>query len=72
MPLFIAFQSSITTSLTIINKSVLVNDTYFTMKINTINHFLNNHVKLKWDTYRETERVSQPLKKNQSLSLEMR
>lgn len=58
IPLFIAFQSSITTSLTIMG--VLVNHTDFTIKINTINinHFLNNRVKLKWDTYFETEGVS--------------
>ena len=45
--LFIAFESSITISLTIINKCVLVNDTHLTIKINTISHFLNNNVKLK-------------------------
>jgi len=50
IPLFIAFQSSIITALTIINKDALVNDTYFAFKINTINHFLNSRVKLKWDT----------------------
>jgi len=35
-------SSNLTTSLTTINKSVLVNDTNFTIKINTINHFVNN------------------------------
>jgi len=37
---------------------VLVNHSYFTIKINTINHFLNNRVKHKWATYFETEGVS--------------
>jgi len=30
------------TSLTTINKSIIVNDTNFTIEVNTINHFLNN------------------------------
>lgn len=33
--------------LTTINKDVLVNDTHFVIKMNLINHFLNNDVKLK-------------------------
>jgi len=33
---------NLTTQLTTINKGVLVNATNFTIKINTINHFLNN------------------------------
>jgi len=42
----------------LINRSVLVNDTtYFTIEINTINHFLNNRVKLKCDIYYEMEEV---------------
>jgi hypothetical protein len=41
---------SMITPLTIINNDVLVNDTYFATKINIINHFLNNSVKLKCDT----------------------
>jgi len=36
--------------LIIINKDNLVNNTYFAIKINIINHFLNNRVKLKCDT----------------------
>jgi len=35
-----------TTPLTIINKSILVSETHFTIKINNTNHFLNNCVKL--------------------------
>jgi len=31
------------------NKSVLVNETYSNIKINTTNHFYNTHVKLKKD-----------------------
>ena len=35
-------SSNLTTILTTINKGILVNDTNFTIEINTINHFLNN------------------------------
>jgi len=35
-------SSNLTTSLTIINKGILVNDINFIIEINTINHFLNN------------------------------
>lgn len=48
--LLVAFESSMTTPLTIINKDVLVNNTYFTIKIKTINHLFNTRVKLKWNT----------------------
>jgi len=34
--------SNLITLLTIINKSILVNDANFIIKINTINHFLND------------------------------
>jgi len=47
----------LTIPLTIINKGALVNETHFTIKINTANYFLNNCVKLKRDTYFETKGV---------------
>lgn len=40
------FQSSIITPLTLINKDVLIKDTYFVIKINITIHFCNNRVKL--------------------------
>jgi len=43
----ISLLSSIIISLTIFNNGLLVYDTHFIIKINTINHFLNNRVKLK-------------------------
>lgn len=43
--------------LTIINKGVIVNDTHFIIKINPINYFFNNRVKLKYDTYYEKEEI---------------
>jgi len=49
MSLFIEFQSFLTILLTAINKSVLINNTYFAIKINIINYFLNNRIKLKWN-----------------------
>jgi len=38
IPLFIAFQLSIYIPLTVINKGILINNTYFVIKIDTINH----------------------------------
>jgi hypothetical protein len=45
------------TPITIINKGVLVNDTNFTIKINTTNHFIKNHAQPKQDIFYETEVV---------------
>jgi len=47
MPLIIVFQSSTNIPLTIINKGVLANNKYFTIKINTINQFLNNRTQTR-------------------------
>jgi hypothetical protein len=49
--------SNLTAPLTTINKGILVNDTNFTIKINTINHFLNNHAQTLNNYYLETEGV---------------
>lgn len=50
-------SSNLTIPLTTINKGILVNDTNFTIKINTINHFLNNHAQTLNNYYLETEGV---------------
>jgi uncharacterized protein YfkK (UPF0435 family) len=46
IPLLLHFNH-LTTSLNIINKGILVIETYFTIKINTINNYIDIHVKLK-------------------------
>ena len=51
-------SSNLTTRLTTINKDVLVNDTNFTIEINTINHFLSNRAQTLNNYYLETERVT--------------
>jgi len=50
-----SFLKKKTTSLTTINKSILVNDFNFTIEINTINHFLNNPAQTLNDYNLETE-----------------
>jgi len=47
----------LTTPLTRINKSTLVNEIHLTIEINTNNHFLNDRVKLKKDIYFEMEGI---------------
>ena len=50
-------SSNLIIPLTTINKGILVNDINFIIKINTINHFLNNRAQTLNDYYLETERV---------------